>query len=49
MEDGRCRLGLAGRLELVGLIESGATRTAAAAARGGAPGPAQRWWPRWPS
>jgi hypothetical protein len=31
MEDGRCKLGLAGRLELVRLIESGATFRAAAA------------------
>jgi transposase InsO family protein len=37
MEDGRCKLGLAGRLELVGLIESGATFIAAA----------HRWWHRW--
>ena len=29
MEDGRCKLGLAGRLELVGLIERGATMRAA--------------------
>jgi hypothetical protein len=32
MEDGRCKLGLAGRLELVRLIESGSTLRAAAAA-----------------
>jgi len=33
MEDGRCRLGLAARLELVGLVEQGASLRAAAAAR----------------
>ena len=32
MEDGRCKLGLAGRLQLVGLIESGCSFRAAAAA-----------------
>jgi transposase InsO family protein len=47
MEDGRCKLGLAGRLELVGLIESGATMRAAAAALGVAPATAHRWWHRW--
>jgi transposase InsO family protein len=47
MEDGRCKLGLAGRLELVGLIESGATMRAAAAAVGVAPATAHRWWHRW--
>lgn len=47
MEDGRCKLGLAGRLELVGLIEQGATMRAAAAALGVAPATAHRWWQRW--
>src|SRR5215217_7440213 len=47
MEDGRCKLGLAGRLELVGLVESGATLRAAAAALGVAPATAHRWWHRW--
>jgi transposase InsO family protein len=47
MEDGRCKLGLAGRLELVGLIEQGATMRAAAAALGVAPATAHRWWHRW--
>jgi nucleotide-binding universal stress UspA family protein len=32
MEDGRCKLGLAGRLELVRLIEGGASMRQAAAA-----------------
>ena len=47
MEDGRCRLGLRARLELVELIESGATMRAAAAALGVAPATAHRWWHRW--
>ncbi len=36
MEDGRCRLGLAGRLELVRRIEAGESQRAA-----------DRWWHRW--
>lgn len=47
MEDGRCKLGLAGRLELVLLIERGATLRAAAGALGVAPATAHRWWHRW--
>jgi transposase InsO family protein len=47
MEDGRCRLGLRARLELVELIEAGATMRAAAAALGVAPATAHRWWHRW--
>jgi transposase len=47
MEDGRCKLGLAGRLELIGLIERGATFRAAAAALGVASATAHRWWHRW--
>lgn len=47
MEDGRCKLGLQGRLELVRLIEQGATLRAAAAALGVAPATAHRWWHRW--
>ncbi|HZU04378.1 MAG TPA: IS481 family transposase [Chloroflexota bacterium] len=47
MEDGRCKLGLAGRLELVRLVESGATFRAAAAAMNVAPATAHRWWHRW--
>jgi len=47
MEDGRCKLGLAGRLELVRLIESGATFRQAAAGLGVAPATAHRWWQRW--
>src|SRR5512132_3105529 len=47
MEDGRCKLGLAGRLELVLLIERGSTLRAAAAALNVAPATAHRWWHRW--
>jgi IS30 family transposase len=47
MEDRRCKLGLAGRLELVELIERGASLRAAAAALNVAPATAHRWWHRW--
>jgi len=47
MEDRRCKLGLAGRLELVELIEQGASLRAAAAALNVAPATAHRWWQRW--
>ncbi len=47
MEDRRCKLGLAGRLELVTLIERGSSLRAAAAALNVAPATAHRWWHRW--
>jgi transposase InsO family protein len=47
MEDGRCRLGPGGRLELVRLIERGSSLRAAAAALNVAPATAHRWWQRW--
>lgn len=47
MEDGRCRLGLAGRLELVRLVEKGLTLRAAAAVLNVSPATAHRWWHRW--
>ena len=47
MEDRRCKLGLAGRLELVTRIEQGETLRAAAAALNVAPATAHRWWHRW--
>ena len=47
MEDRRCKLGLAGRLELVRLIEQGSSLRAAARALGVAPATAHRWWHRW--
>ena len=47
MEDGRCRLGLGGRRELVRLIEDGQSLRAAARRLGVAPATAHRWWHRW--
>lgn len=47
MEDRRCKLGLAGRLELVLLVEQGLSLRAAAAALNVAPATAHRWWHRW--
>ena len=47
MEDRRCKLGLQGRLELVQLVDAGATFRQAAACLGVAPGTAHRWWHRW--
>jgi transposase InsO family protein len=47
MEDGRCKLGLLGRRELVRLVENGATFRQAAACLGVAPATAHRWWHRW--
>ena len=47
MEDRRCKLGLAGRLELVTLVEQGESLRAAAAALNVAPATAHRWWHRW--
>src|SRR5579863_1462960 len=47
MEDGRCKLGLQGRRELVRLIECGATFRQAAGCLGVAPATAHRWWHRW--
>jgi transposase InsO family protein len=47
MEDGRCRLGLGGRLELVRLIEQGSTLREAARALNVSPATAHRWWHRW--
>jgi transposase InsO family protein len=49
MEDGRCKLGLQGRLELVRLIENGSTLRQAAACLSVAPATAHRWWHRWKS
>lgn len=49
MEDRRCKLGLAGRRQLVELIEAGESFRAAAAALGVSPATAHRWWHRWNS
>lgn len=47
MEDRRCKLGLAGRLELVKRIEGGQSLRSAAADLSVAPATAHRWWHRW--
>ncbi len=47
MEDGRGRLGLAGRRQLVRLIQEGSSLRAAARRLGVAPATAHRWWQRW--
>ena len=47
MEDGRCKLGPRGRIELVERLVAGATLRAAAAARGVAPATAHKWWHRY--
>jgi transposase InsO family protein len=47
MEDGRCKLGLAGRLQLVRLIESGCSFRSAAAESSVSVATAHRWWRRW--
>jgi len=47
VEDGRCKLGVAGRLQLVGLIEGGCSLRAAAAQSSVSPATAHRWWHRW--
>ena len=47
MEDGRCKLGLAGRLQLVLLIEGGCSFRTAAAESSVSVATAHRWWRRW--
>ena len=47
MEDRRCKLGLAGRLQLVRLIESGCSLRTAAAESAVSVATAHRWWHRW--
>ena len=47
MEDRRCKLGLAGRLQLVRLIESGCSLRSAAAESSVSVATAHRWWHRW--
>ncbi len=47
MEDGRCKLGLAGRLQLVRLIEGGCSFRSAAAESSVSVATAHRWWHRW--
>jgi hypothetical protein len=47
MEDGRCKFGPVRRLELVRLVEGGASLWGAAAAHKRAPATAHHWWHRW--
>ena len=47
MEDGRCKLGLAGRLQLVRLIEGGCSLRLRRAESSVSPATAHRWWHRW--
>ena len=47
MEDGRCKLGVAGRLQLVLLIESGCSFRTAAAESSVSVATVHRWWRRW--
>jgi transposase InsO family protein len=47
VEDGRCKLGVAGRLRLVRLIESGCSVRSAAAQSSVSSATAHRWWHRW--
>ena len=47
MEDRRCKLGLAGRLQLVRLIERGCSFRSAAAESSVSVATAPRWWHRW--
>lgn len=47
MEDGRGKLGLRGRHELVQLIEAGSSMRQAARSIGVSPATAHRWWHRW--
>lgn len=47
MEDRRCKLGLAGRLQLVESIERGSSLRSAAAESAVSPATAHRWWHRW--
>jgi transposase InsO family protein len=47
VEDGRCKLGLAGRLQLVLLIEGGCSFRSAAAESAVSVATAHRWWRRW--
>jgi transposase InsO family protein len=47
VEDRRCKLGLAGRLQLVRLVESGCSLRSAAAESAVSVATAHRWWHRW--
>ena len=47
MEDGRCKLGVGGRLQLIRLIEEGVSLRAAAAQSSVSVATAHKWWHRW--
>jgi transposase InsO family protein len=47
VEDGRCKLGVGGRLQLIGLIEEGASLRSAAAQSSVSVATAHKWWQRW--
>ena len=47
MEDGRCKLGLAGRLQLIRSIEGGCSLRTAARESAVSAATAHRWWHRW--
>jgi transposase InsO family protein len=47
VEDGRCKLGVGGRLQLIRLIEEGASLRSAAAESSVSPATAHKWWHRW--
>jgi transposase InsO family protein len=47
VEDGRCKLGVGGRLQLIRLIEEGASLRAAAAQSSVSVATAHKWWHRW--
>ena len=47
MQDGRCKLGLRGRLSLVLDVQTGGSLRAAARRHGVSPATAHRWWHRW--
>jgi transposase InsO family protein len=47
VEDRRCKLGLAGRLQVVRLVESGCSLRSAAAESAVSVATAHRWWHRW--
>ena len=47
MEDGRCKLGVGGRLQLIRLIEEGASLRSAAAESSVSVATAHKWWHRW--
>ena len=47
MQDGRCKLGLAGRISLVRFVSDGGSLRGSARKHGVSPATAHRWWHRW--